>query len=111
MLTGELLFEGETPMAMIIKHVSETPGSPSRRSPYEIPDDLDQLILQLLAKDPDERPPSAEALERALLRIPGDPWTEAEAEEWWAIEQPTLSRGSEVSEMTDSATLVRAVTN
>jgi serine/threonine protein kinase len=111
LLTGELLFEGDTAMAMIVKHVSEAPGSPSEKSLYQIPDELDRLVLQLLAKDPDDRPKSAKDLEIALGQIPGEEWTEESAEDWWTTHQPTQRRDSGVIEMSDSATLVRAATN
>lgn len=111
LLTGELLFEGDTPMAMIIKHVSEPPGPPSAKSPFDVPEELDRLILQLLAKEPNERPTSAEALERALRQIEIEEWTEAAAEEWWARNQPTMDRRPDIAGMTDSAALVRAASN
>jgi serine/threonine-protein kinase len=110
LLTGELLFEGDTPMAMIIKHVSELPGSPSDKSPFDVPMELNNLILRLLAKAPDDRPASAKELELALSQISGDEWAEEAADDWWAVHQPTQRRDSGVLEMSDSATLVRAVT-
>ena len=110
LLTGEMLFEGDTPMAMIIKHASETPRSPSEKSPFDVPADLDRLILNLLAKDPDDRPSSAEELDLALRRVAVDEWTEEAANSWWAKQQPTMERAPEIAEMSDSGTLVRAAT-
>jgi serine/threonine-protein kinase len=110
MLTGELVFEGDTPMDMIVQHVSKPPGSPSDRSPFAIPAELDRLILQLLAKDPSDRPTSAEALDHALGKIQGDEWTEDSAAKWWALHQPTRHRDLADLELSDSGTLVRAAT-
>ncbi len=111
LLTGELLFESDTPMAMIIKHVSEAPCTPSERSPYEVPEELDRLILQLLSKNPEDRPASAEDLEHALNQVPVDAWTESEADAWWATQQPTKVSDVGTVSMSESSTLVRAVTH
>jgi serine/threonine-protein kinase len=110
MLTSELVFEGDTPMDMIVQHLSELPGSRSDRSPFAIPAELDRLILQLLAKDPSDRPASAEALDRASGKIRGDAWTEDSAAQLWALHQSTPHRDLEDLEMSESGTLVRAAT-
>jgi len=59
LLTGDLVFTGETPLAMALAHVNEAPIPLRERSEFAIPSDLDGLILQCLAKDPAQRPASA----------------------------------------------------
>ena len=66
MLTGALVFEGQTPMELVMAHVRDTPTPPSALSELPIPDDLEQVILQCLAKAPGGRPQSAQALDAAL---------------------------------------------
>jgi len=110
MLTGELLFKGENAMATVLKHVSDAPSPPSLRSPFDIPGELDQLVLQMLSKSPEDRPESAAALDKALARLPLAEWTEEAAIEWWVSNQPTRGKQVEDFEMTATTPLVRAAT-
>ncbi len=67
MLTGRPLFEADTPLAMVIKHTNETPPSPNDVAPdVHIPEDVEALIMRLLAKDPEKRPIDASALQSLL---------------------------------------------
>lgn len=65
MLTGRPPFVGDDPLAVIAQHVRATPAPPSRYAPA-VPQRLDALVLQLLAKSPEERPPNAGAVREAL---------------------------------------------
>ncbi len=68
MLTGELPFDGETAMDIILKHMTEKPP-PMSTVARGIPHVLDRPVLKMLEKDPNDRfgrPGEAiEALERA----------------------------------------------
>jgi hypothetical protein len=70
LLVGGPPFEAVTnPAAIMYKHFSETPVPPrSRRS--DVPEHVDRLTLELLAKDPAGRPPSASVVVTSL-RGPG----------------------------------------
>jgi serine/threonine protein kinase len=84
LLTGERLFVGQTPMEMILHHVKTPPAPPSSRVSWPIPQALDELILSCLAKDPKDRPPSAEWLGDRLAECPtAQRWTDRRAREWW----------------------------
>jgi len=84
LLTGRLVFEGENALRMILQHLHAEPVPPSARSGLPIPVALDRLILHCLAKDPAQRPASAEALADALGRIAlEDVWTDDDAVAWW----------------------------
>jgi len=89
LLTGSLPFEGTTPMEMLAAHVHQDPEPPSRRTELEIPTDLEAIILECLAKDPDRRPASAEDLRRRLrASSPADRWGPDEASAWWQRHAP-----------------------
>src|SRR5206468_11711221 len=62
MLTGQLVFEAESPMKMLIHHVQTPPVPPSQRTELKIPRALDDLVLACLEKDPNNRPRDAERL-------------------------------------------------
>lgn len=66
MLTGSPPFTDPDPFALAFKHVGEVPRSPSSRIP-EISEQLDQVVLKLLAKRPEQRYPSMEEAGEALL--------------------------------------------
>ena len=63
--TGRPPFEGDNPIAISFAHLSETPVRPRALNPA-ISADLDQMIMDALAKDPDDRPHSAAVFREAL---------------------------------------------
>jgi serine/threonine-protein kinase len=64
-------------------HLHEPPAPPREHRP-DVPADLEAVVLRCLAKDPAERYPDAEGLDRALAQCAGvAPWTEEEARGWW----------------------------
>ena len=71
-LTGDVPFPRGTDAAVMYAHVVDPPPSVSERRP-ELPPALDDVIAAGMAKDPDERPPSARALLTDMLRALGRP--------------------------------------
>ena len=67
MATGHVPFEAETAMAVIVKHLTE-PLRPPRQLNPELPRAVEDVILKAMAKDPDRRFQSAEAMIAALER-------------------------------------------
>lgn len=65
MLTGELPFWADTPLSILLKHVSEPPPSACARVP-DLPPQVDEVIHQALAKHPGARFRSAGELAAAL---------------------------------------------
>jgi serine/threonine protein kinase len=65
MVTGRLPFTGDSPVELLMQHVERKPPRPSEVVP-ELPPALDTFILQMLTKDPEVRPGSAELLRRSL---------------------------------------------
>jgi len=83
LLTGEFLFEGDTPMQICLAQISVEPRPMSEFC--EVPADLDRLVMECLAKRPEERPESIRAFATRLrgCRVPGA-WTNEDAEAWWS---------------------------
>ena len=90
LLTGRPVFDADTPMATILKHVQDTPEPPSRRTELPIPPALESVVLCCLAKDPNNRPQTASELSlRLQASLGGDPWTAYDAREWWERHKPS----------------------
>jgi eukaryotic-like serine/threonine-protein kinase len=68
LLTGTVPFNGETPVEIAMRHLSQVPAAPSTHR-AEIPRDLDYVVLRALAKDPADRYHSAEEMDSDLERI------------------------------------------
>jgi serine/threonine-protein kinase len=68
LLTGKTPFEGDTPVEIAMKHLSNAPRPPSKLRP-DIPPELDMVVLRALAKSPDDRYQSADEMEADLERV------------------------------------------
>jgi len=91
LLTGEQVFSGATVVAVCALHARMEPEPPSKRLGAPIPRDLEQLILELLAKDVDARPPSASALQHRLDACEScGTWSQTDASRWWDEHGPKL---------------------
>jgi eukaryotic-like serine/threonine-protein kinase len=67
MLTGKVPFTGDSAVEIAMRHVNDTPASPSTLRP-EIPFELDLIVLRALAKDPGDRYQTAEEFIEDLER-------------------------------------------
>lgn len=84
LLTGRTLFSADKVEVLLQRQVREEPPRLSALLNGSISADIEGLIMQCLAKDPDQRPPSAAALEDALGRCASaGAWTVAQASAWW----------------------------
>jgi serine/threonine-protein kinase len=89
LLTGQLVFTGDTPMAVVVNHAHTPPVPPSERSELPIPTALEEVVMSCLAKTPADRPQSARELAQRLAEVSGlNAWTEDRAREWWETHQP-----------------------
>lgn len=68
LLTGESPFDGDTPVEIAMKHLSQTPEPPSAHRP-ELPEELDWVVTRALAKHPDDRYQSADEMDTDLERV------------------------------------------
>ena len=92
LLTGQLVFTGDTPMEFLIQHTQATPQPPSARTELPIPTELDAIVLACLAKNPSDRPQTARELARRLEAVPVScEWTADVARTWWERHRPVLS--------------------
>jgi serine/threonine-protein kinase len=82
LLTGKMVFQGLTQLDICVKHVSDAPLPPSSLTDNVIPETLETLVLECLAKQPEARP-TAEALVKRLTEISCVDWDDARARAWW----------------------------
>jgi len=54
LVTGRVPYDGETPITIALKHLQETPTSPSKLNPHVSPD-LENVIMKAIAKSPEKR--------------------------------------------------------
>ena len=102
LLTGALVFEGATPIELLVRHAKDEPPPPSARTEMPIPQDLEQVVLQCLEKEPRKRPQDARELDRMLASCESSlpEWNEEKRAEWWRTYVPDLSRGTTSSGLT-----------
>jgi serine/threonine-protein kinase len=94
MVTGEPPFDGENAMDIMIKHARDPVVPPSQRG-FEIPSDLETVLLHCLEKKPSDRFASVKEVMRALdACVSAGKWTMNRAEAWW------LQRANEELEKT-----------
>jgi serine/threonine-protein kinase len=92
LLTGTTVFRGRTPLETMMMHVHRAPEPPSERTDLALPPELDALVLACLAKDPDQRPQTADELSARLAAVPlAGTWTTAQARAWWDSERPATA--------------------
>jgi serine/threonine-protein kinase len=96
LLTGQHVFEADTPMKMFVQHLNTPPVPPSLRTELPIPPEIDRLVLACLEKDPNLRPQNASELLRLLeASRTGKSWGQDSAKAWWDkhlvdLSQPAL---------------------
>ncbi len=84
LLTGKPVFDGETLVEICMKHMKAAPTPPSERLGRRVAPGLEAALLKCLAKEPNDRPLTAAALDAELAAcVTEGPWRIADAEEWW----------------------------
>ncbi|MGW1340135.1 serine/threonine-protein kinase [Kribbella sp. NPDC002412] len=69
LVTGHPPFTGDDPTAVLREHVGTEPAPPSAECP-ELAGPVEELLLRMLAKDPAERPGTAEIVDGVALADP-----------------------------------------
>ncbi len=68
MATGQLPYDADTPLAIVLKHVNDALPIPSQLNPG-LPPDVERVIFKALAKNPDDRYQTAREMIQHLDRI------------------------------------------
>jgi serine/threonine-protein kinase len=95
LVTGKTVFDAPSGNAMIAAQIRDTPVPPSLRTEVPVPTQLETIIMACLAKNPDERPQTAQQLSRMLDAVKLPAWTPRHADAWWRAHRPeVLARGT-----------------
>lgn len=70
MVTGRPPFEGEDSLDVVDGHLERPPPVPSEVAPRHLPPALDDLLAELLEKEPDARPQSATDVRERIASLP-----------------------------------------
>jgi serine/threonine protein kinase len=97
LLTGRPPFDGGNGIGVMIAHARD-PVVPPSRDRADVPEDLERVVLRCLAKEPTERFPDAESLERALGACScAGYWDRERAARWWRDADPSSADAATVS--------------
>ena len=89
LVTGQRVFEADSPLQLVVQHIETPPVPPSRRAGTNVPPDLDELILWCLQKAPEKRPANVAEVARHLASCRLDArWTPERAAAWWDEHEP-----------------------
>jgi serine/threonine protein kinase len=91
LVTGGTVFTGQTTLELCRQHLQEQPKVLSERLGRRVSPDLEAVIMNCLAKRPNERPRSAADLSDQLGRcLAAGSWTKDDAEAWWQQNAPAV---------------------
>jgi len=91
MVTGQVPYQAETPLAVVLQHINAPLPLPSRVNP-KLPPEVDRVILKALAKKPDDRFQKASDLVAAFDRAIPESTADGEGE----ASRPTKEMPAEV---------------
>jgi serine/threonine-protein kinase len=96
LLTGSLVFDEKTALAMALAHLQKPPVPPSQRTELPIPASLERIVMKCLEKRREDRPQSALELAQMLeaARDLGT-WTSEDARHWWELNLPESACGQQ----------------
>ena len=95
LLTGTNIYDITSPAELFDKALNIAPEPPSKRIKSKIPDNLDDLVLRCLAKDPSQRPQTVTDIIEELESINLDkPWSQKRARQWWATNKNRIMEKS-----------------
>jgi eukaryotic-like serine/threonine-protein kinase len=91
LLSGTPVFDADTIVEICAHHLHTVPEPLTERAEQAVPQELADLVMQCLAKSPDERPASAAEIAERLDDVVLDrTWTDRNAHDWWRQFQPRL---------------------
>ncbi|MGF1469371.1 MAG: serine/threonine-protein kinase [Sandaracinaceae bacterium] len=106
LLTGTHVFSGTSVIEVLGHHMHTEPEPPSLRLGDELPADLEALVLELLAKDPRERPQTGYDVRTRVEACQSfGRWTGRAAQRWWSTQGERLRGAGATVGPQGSATL------
>jgi len=108
LLCGREVFPRTDEDAVVLAHAKDPPPELRPLVRGWLPDGLEKVIVDCLAKQPEHRPRDARALARLLraIEIPAEhAWTEARAQAWWQEHRPVAAtdRGAPAMPVADDS--------
>lgn len=107
MLVGQPPFDGESPLAIAMKHTSETP-EPIREHRNDLPNEFENIIEQMLCKKKEERPQSPMQL---LVKLQPINIEATNGFDWRLFEVqprgPELATGSSLQDVSPTVSLLK----
>lgn len=102
LLTGKSIFDGTGSVDICMKQLNEQPIRPENRLKSSLPEDLQNVLMSCLRKDPMDRPQSIDEL-ASTLRSCNDAmaWTESDAIQWWEVVYTERSLAKEANRFPD----------
>ena len=99
LLAGRMPFQSDSVTRLLIKHVQEQPPTFEALG-VDVPENLGVLVLQCLAKKPEDRPTARQLLEALRITSLADEWSAADADAWWerANTKPSGNDGCDISD-------------
>ena len=103
LLTGRQLFDGRHQMDIVFHAVNVMPDPPSEVARASVPDELNQLVMQCLAKSAANRPPNLQALIDVLdVLAETHVWTPQDARNWWNKNQAELRTTTAIASLLET---------
>jgi len=107
LLTGSLVFDEPTAVALAIAHTQKKPIPVSQRAEMPVPEGLEAIVMELLEKDPANRIATAAETARRLRELRDVPdWSPEHAAAWWETNLPETSAQPVGGNAEESATAV-----
>lgn len=94
LLTGQPVFDAESVVDLLQKHVATPPIPPSERSSIAVPAELENALLACLEKSRAKRPQTARDVALLLARCAeATQWSIEDADAWWGRHERGLASG------------------
>ncbi|MFK8112376.1 MAG: serine/threonine protein kinase [Rubripirellula sp.] len=93
LLTGKPPFEGDSSVEVCLMQLNEMPVRPSERIGAPLPEDLQNVLMSCLRKEPEDRPMTINDFEEALKQCrDASSWKSADALRWWEEDYVQMER-------------------
>jgi serine/threonine protein kinase len=105
MLTGELPFQADTTVEMILQHLKTIPKPPHQAKPeLATPESVSAIVMKALEKDRDKRYPTGAEMAAAIKKARGSVTLASRKIDWGALSSAAASFGAELDSTTARTT-------